>query len=867
VFHRRIQREINDELHLHVQMRTEEYERTGLSIRAARHKALRRFGDLREVTAACHAVYRLPHPSTGRGTFMESVWQDLRYAVRSLSRQPAFTVIALLTLAVGIGANTVIFSAVNSTMLRPIPFEGGDRWVTIWNTSPEGSMMWAPSPAAVHAWRERASSLESIATYGSTGFVMDSDGEPEAIVAAAVSVQLLPFLGIQPILGRGLVAEDTIPGNDHVVLLTEWAWRHWFNGADDVVGATMTLNREPYTVIGVLPGRADALFGPGNVNQRGDRYRAIWVPAAGTRGNIARLKPGVGIAAAQEEISAIQPQLGLNPNEPEGWGPRLHRPMEFEVTGDLQVGLWVLLGAVGFVLLVACVNVANMLLARGVTRGHEMAVRTAIGAGRGRVLRQLVVESLTLTVGAAALALAVAQITLAIVRTRLPETLSALYEVQIDTTVLAVTVGIAVLTGVAFGLVPAMQLRRLSLTPLLGTGRHGGQTMRSWASLRSMLVAAQVALATTLLVGAGLMVRSLLHLNRHDPGFNPTNLVSFRVDLHRQDYESFALQVSFLRALEARVRQLPMVESAAIGTIGVRGVSEEAIQVEGSAEPSSGRPVMMSVVSPGYFATVGMPLREGREFVDAEMTEDALEVIVNENFARTYWPGESATGKRFRFADGNPWHTVVGVAPNVAFSGLQARPDAITVYRPYPVRDLRSHIMVVRASGDPRYLIPALRGQVRSLDGNLPMRDITFATQELSDALARPRFNGILLAAFAVLAVSLAAVGVYGVVSLSMQQRTHELGVRLALGADDGQLVSLMVRQGMRPVAVGAALGLALAVGLTRFLRSLLFEVQPTDPTIFLVVAAVLAVAGFAACYWPARAAARLNPVEVLRAE
>ncbi len=865
LFSAQVMREIDDELQLHLDMQIADYERSGLPRQEARRLALRRFGDMKTVMGNCCAVYQLANPLERRNSIMESVLQDLRYAVRSLARQPSFSVLAIATLAVGIAANTIIFSAVSSTLLHPVPFAGGDRFISIANASPAGVMTMAPIPRAVHAWREYARSLDGIATYGTKRFLVHINGEPQRLVAGAASVELLPFLGIQPILGRRFFAADTIPGQDRVVLLTERLWKQRFGAAKDVLGTTISLDGESHTVIGVLPGQADAFFEPssGNSGAQGSEY-ALWVPGANMRATVARLRPGVSIADAVRDLERVHARLGFDPDRPEGWPLRIRRPID-EVARDLRIGLWVLMGAVGFVLLVACVNVANMVLARGLARGHELAMRTALGAARGRVIRQLLVESVLLTGIATAIALGVAAATLGVVRSRLPVGFTELHAVRIDTTVLIVTAGIALVTGVVFGLVPTGQLRMLDLARLLTHGHRSGFAAPSKALFRGALVAVEVALATVLFAGAALMVNSLLRLQRNDPGFDPTNVVSFAVSLPSSRYPNTAGQRAFFEMLLERLRQAPQLRRAALGSIGGRGFMEGAVTVEGATDSFPNRGFIINFISDDYFSTLGIAIPAGREFVASEITVDETAVMVNENFARTYWPGEQAVGKRFRFGSAGSWHHVLGVVGTVELSGLRSGRNSLHIYQPYPTLTLGRQVVVVQARGDPRDVIPLVKDAVWTLDADLPIRDITVASKMLDDAIARPRFNAFLLIGFAITALALAAVGVYGVVSLTLQHRVHELGVRVALGAQSRDLFELMLSYGMRPAGVGVVLGLLGAIGLTRFLRTLLFEVEPTDPVTYVVVVVVLATTAFVACYAPARRASKLDPVEVLR--
>jgi predicted permease len=858
----RLRREIESELCHHLESRIAEYQAAGLSRTDARQKALKRFGDITHVTTECSAVQGLPGERSG---MMDNIWQDLRYSVRSLTRQPSFFFLAVTTLATGIAASTIVFSAVNSTLLNPIPFPGGDRWIETLSQHPGAGFMITSPQAAVGPWREQAHTLEALATYGTKRFLVAEDEEPRILIAAVASVELLPFLDVQPILGRGFLPEDTVPGQDHKLLLAERFWRQRYGADPDVLGNTLTLDGESFTIIGVLPRRADAFWAnsPRGADSEMLEY-GVWVPGANLSSTVARLRKGVDDSTAVSDLRRVHARLDLDPNTPEGWPIVVRRPIE-DVSGDLKTGLWVLLGAVGFLMLVACVNVANMLLGRGLSRKHELAVRAAIGSSRVRAFRQMLVESLLLTGTAATVALVVAFVAIGAIRTSLPAGLADLHAIRIDFTVLAVTATIAVFTGLVFGLVPAAQILVLNLTTLLNQGHRSGSQMTSTSLRHGALVAAEVALATVLFVGAGLMTNSLLRLQHHDPGIDPTNMISFNIDLPETRYASPAERASFFLNLLDGLRDSPAVVRAAIGGVDLRGREQGKVLVEGLSDPMPDRGFDVNLISDEYLATLRMRLSEGREFSRADVAENTNSVIVNEVFARIHWPGDVASGKRFRFEESEGWFTVLGVFESFELSGLSSRSHIPQIYKPFAAWPLSDHLVTVRTHADPRSVLPILKGILWTLDPELPMHEITFASDMLDEAIALPRFNALLLITFAAVALLLAAVGVYGVVSLTLQHRLHELGVRIALGAENRDIFALILGHGMRPVVLGAVLGVAGAFGLARFLRSLLFEVEPSDPITYLVVVGLLGAAAFAACYLPSRRATRVDPVEVLR--
>jgi predicted permease len=860
LFRAGIARDIQDELEFHLHMRRTEYEGAGKSRRAARRDALHRFGDYDRVESACRAIHRLPNKPRALAIMIESLWQDIRYAVRTLRQHPSFTVIAVLTVGLGIGANTVTFSVVNTTLLQPLPFDGAERYVRVWRKSDRGSMRITPTAEMIAAVREHATSFDAVATYSSTRFVVSEDGEPRELGAAVVSPELIPMLGLRVELGRPFTPSDTTPGQDKVVLLTEAFWKREFAADPDVVGRTLRLDDEAYTIIGVLPAKADLFFG--------DTDRELWVPGKESTPTVARLRPGVSIEQALAEIQTIHAEGNFEPGMAEDW-PLDLLPHNDRLASDLRTGLWVLLGAVGFVLLVACVNVANMVLARGMARSHEMAIRAALGAGKLRVVRQLVTESLLFTILGAAVGIALAHASLGVIMANLPEGLRQV-SARIDGYVLAATLGVSVVTGLIFGLVPAGQLRSLKLNQALSHGQRSGSGAPRGSTARQSLLAAEVALALLLVLGAGLMVKSLRRLAQLDPGFDPTNVVSFRVNPPEARYAGFEQQDVFYADVLSRIRQLPNVERAALGAVEWIGFMEGVVRPDG-AEVDADAPktgMTMNLVSEGYFATVGMALREGRGFTADDAGEDSRSVVVNEAFARAYWPGEPAAGKQFRINDGERPYHVIGVARDLRVNGLNSDPDRLQVYYPYDhFQNLSFQTIVVRGVGSPDDLIPLLKGQVWSVDPTLPLKDIKVATEELLDAIARPRFNALALSSFAALAVLLAAIGIYGVISLTLQQRTHELGVRLALGTKHADVSRLMIAHGMKPILIGAAIGIGLSIGLTRYLRTLLFEVEPTDPVTYATVVPLLLLVGVVACYWPARRVTRLDPVQALRQE
>ena len=858
-----IQQDIDEELQFHIEMLVRAGVRAGLDEPTARRRALGRFGSYVRIRRACSSVYGIAVPgSINRGALMQNLWQDARYALRNIVRQPTFSVVAISTLGVGIAASTVMFSAVNSTVLNPIPFTDGDRMARVWHESPSGGMRFSPDPVSVNAWRERATTVEELATWGSDAMLVRTGGEPQQVTVGVASVELFPFLGIQPVIGRAFQPADTVEGQNRVVILAERHWQRHYNRDREIIGQTVTLNDEPHTVIGIAPRLADSFF-PANRSSQLDY--AFLIPAANRHATMVKLRAGVTTVQTEHELGQIHAQIEVETGTPNGWTVDVSRPID-TVSSSLKVGLWVLLGAVGFVLLVACINVANMLLVRGVTRSHELALRQSLGAGTPRMVRQLLVESAFITTAAAVLALALTGPALHLLRTLAPQGLAALRGVRFDTPVLVTAIGITTVITLAFGLVPLTQVRRLNLAALFNSGRSGHSTpMRT--GLRNILVALEVAMATVLFVGAGLMMRTLMELSQHDPGFQATNLITFGIHLPESRYPNEPTREGFIRDVRDRIGALPAVQRMAVGGIGTVGVMESEVQVEGASEPAPSRLVMVDLVSDGFFETLGMHIR-GRGFTRAEINTKAKGVVVvNETFERTYFGGESAVGQRYRAGNEGSWITIVGVVSDVHLSGMLQESETLQIYQPYHTWNLNTRPFVIRTTGDPRSVLSLLKGAIWTIDNDLPLRNVEVATQMLSDAIARPRFNAIVMTAFALAGLLLATVGVYTVVSMAQQYRQHELGVRVALGATGRDTMRLMLGYGMKPVLVGAVLGLITAVGLSRFMSTLLFEVTPVDPATYVVVTLTLTLTALTASFLPARRAQRVDPVAVLRCQ
>jgi putative ABC transport system permease protein len=802
--------------------------------------------------------------------------QDLRYGARVLWKSPTFTLVAVVALALGIGANSAIFSVVNAVLLRPLPYAEPERLVMVWEENAKaGYPRDTPSAGNFIDWREQSQVFEGMAALAEQSFNLTGAGEPERIAGQRVSAGLFPLLGVEPQSGRALLPEEDQPGRDRVVVLSHGLWQRRFGSDPSLVGRSISLNGESYAVAGVMP--------PGF--QFPDRETQLWVPIAfsseeaANRGRhylsvVARMKHGVTLRQAQGEMDAIAARLReQHPDENRDLGATVTTLHE-HVAGEIKPALLVLLGAVGFVLLVACANVANLLLARAAARQKEIAVRVALGASRLRLVRQFLTESVLLGAlgGGAGLLLSVWGVGL--LKTFIPEDISQAAQVSVDARVLGFTAAVSLLTGLVFGLAPAAQASRFNLNETLKEGGRDSAAGARGNRLRNLLVVTEVALALVLLVGAGLLVNSFLRLRGVDPGFRTDNLLKMTVLPAEQKYPDRARRAVFYTELLNRVKTLPGVQSAAVTTslpLTATGDSQ-GFSVEGRPDPPGERrpAVVTRVVSPDYFATLGIPVLRGRGFDDQQDRAGvAPSILINEAMARRYWPGEDPLGKRITMGtpESGPWMPVVGVVRDVRQFELESEPKP-QVYLSYLQAGIfRPKQLVVRTSVEPRGLAASVRGAVWSVDKDQPVSDISTMEEVVSESLARQRFSVLLLGVFAGLALLLAAVGIYGVMSYTVEQRRHEIGIRMALGAQAGDVLRLAVGQGLKLVLWGVLLGLCAALALTRLMSSLLYGVSATDPATFAAISLLLVCAGLLASYIPARRATKVDPLTALRYE
>jgi len=801
---------------------------------------------------------------------MDTMLRDIRYGLRGLLKRPGFTIVALLALALGIGANTAIFSLVNAVVLQPLPYHEPDQLVWAWGNFPGGNRA-SVSPADYLDFRNQNKTFEQLGAMGSMPRPVNltGSGEPERLMASVVTGNFFQTLGVTPALGRGFSLDNEKPGSDQVTVLSYALWQKRFAGNPGIVNQRILLDGKSFEVIGVMskditfPQTAE-LWVPMNF----DADPEMKVRAAHFIRPIGRLKQGVTLAQGQADTDGIAAQLAQQfPASNTGWNLRLE-PLRERLIGSGKTTLFILFGAVGFVLLIACANVANLLLVRAAAREKEVALRTALGASRLRIIRQLLTESLLLALVGGALGALIATwgIDLLVMLTR--DSIPPTAVVKIDVTVLAFTFGISVLTGLLFGIAPALRTVKLNLSDTLKEGGRSGGEGALRNRTRSLLVVFESAVAVVLLVAAGLLVRSLIALQNTNPGFDANNVLTLRIDLSRSKYDKPEKTANFWQDLEQRLSGLPGVETVGFITeLPLSGQLNDApFTVEGRppVSPEQKFGADFRRVNQNYFQALRIPLLRGRNFTEQEVHDSAQVIVVSQALVDAAFPNEEALGKRLLTVLSDTPFEIIGIVGDIRHRAMEFQPYAamyLPTYRPGGTN------VVVRTQGDPLSLGPAVRKEVQAIDPDQPVSALRTMDDWITRSTATPRYRTTLLALFAALAMVLAATGIYGVMSYSVAQRTHEIGVRMALGARRPAVLALIIREGMLLVVAGLALGLAGAFALTRVMSSLLFGVTAKDPITFVVVAILLSLVALIACYVPAQRATRIDPLEALRYE
>jgi putative ABC transport system permease protein len=863
-----VDQELTDELRAHVDLLTEKKLREGLSPEHARRAALVEVGGIEQVKERVREV------RTGRP--LEDLVQDLRYALRGLRKQRGFTAVAVLTLALGIGANTAIFTVINTVLLRPLPYAQPDRLVVLTETVAERPV--GVSYPNFADWRNQTTALENVAAVRTReSFNLTGAGESERLAGRLVSANFLATLGVKPLRGRDFLPEEDQPGANPVVIISHALWQRRFGADETILGKQLTLSGNQFTVIGITPPNfeygadADVNVPIGLSTERFKlRTRDPGIFA------FARLKPATSIASANAELNTIAARLEQQyPDTNTGRRVRVGSLRE-SVVGEVRPTLLTLLGAVGFVLLIACANVANLLLTRSAGRQREMAIRTALGAGRMRILRQLFTESTVLALAGGVVGLLLAMWGTRLIASYVPEGIPRMSELAIDARVLLFTLGASLLTGVFFGLAPALQSSDHNLTETLKEGERNSSRGRNRAG--SLLVISEVALTLVLLVGAGLLVKSFWRLSQVNPGFNPENVLAMQVAVSARPDEGPKVN-NFLSELQSRVNAMPGVQATAISNgLPFEGANFPPLVIDGQPAPAQGQEPngIQYLVGGNYFKTMGIELVRGRFFSSQDTRETPPVALIDEVFARQYFPNQDPLGQRFRLnVPGAENHEIVGVVRHVEHTSLEGQtantPEFYFNFDQIPIANLPRYVrrvnLLVRTTIEPLSLAGPVRNQISELDKDQAVFNIRTMAEALSRSVAARRFSMILLAVFAILALVLAAVGIYGVISYSVAQRTREVGIRMALGARTIDVIKLVVRDGLKLVLIGVGVGLAGAFALTRLMTTLLFGVTPTDVVTYAIVALGLVFVALIACCIPARRATKIDPLVALRFE
>jgi putative ABC transport system permease protein len=818
---------------------------------------------------------------------MNTLFQDLRYGIRMLLKHPLVTAIAVITLALGIGANTAIFSVVNAVLLNPLPYKQPDRLIALWENVP-GHGRWRTSPANFFDWKKQNAVFEDVVAFGASTLTLTGDGEPEQLVGCRVSSGYFAVVGVDPILGRAFLPEEHERGKGQVVILGYNFWQRRFGGDRNIINRSLTLDGASYTVVGVMPAGIYPVWPTTSGHITFDeQQQQYWTPMSFTAewaavrtahvlGVLARLKPGISLEQATTEMNTIAARLEQEHTENRGEGIILNQFIN-EVVGDVRPALFTLLGAVGLVLLIACANVAGLLLAQHAGRNKEIAIRAALGAGRTRLVRQFFLEGLLLSSFGTVAGLAIATAGTKLLLQFVPAGVPRLAQVQLDWRVLGFTMLISLATCLIFGLIPAWHASKPDLHSTL---EQAGRTLAAGSNrlrFRQVLVVFQVSIAVMLVIGAGLLIKSFWLLHRVDPGFRAEGVLSATLTLPSSKYAEPVQINNFHKQLLDRIATLPGVRTATIAyDHPLQSNWLDSFQIEGRVPSNNNQSTSANFipVGPNYFETVSVQLVAGRKFTTLDDQDHPGVAIVNESFVRHYFPNENALGQRLRPSPpARIWNNqrltsfeIVGVVRDVKLAGLEA-PSEPAYYLPASQAPLQDMTLLVRTTTDPLSLVGAVRGAVLSIDPNQPISNVSTLEKVVDESIAPRRLNMLLMGLFGALAMLLSAVGIYGLLSHAVTQRTQEMGIRMALGAQVSDVLKLVLKQGMMLALAGEAIGLIGALALTRLIRGLLFGVTPNDATTFVTVAAVLGVVALLACYLPARRATKVDPLVALRSE
>jgi predicted permease len=873
--------DFDKELCTHLELEAEEQSGAGISEREANDRARRAFGNVTLVAEDVRAIWHL--------RWLEDAWQDIRYGLRMLRKSPGFTTVAVLTLALGIGASTGVFSLVNAVLLKPLPFPHAERIVFPWHVPSAGAnfgfdkIAWGRIEFLFFA--QESKTFEDLAAFQSGEFNLTGAGEPVLVDGLSASAGFFPVLGISPSLGRTFTDEEDHPGHEREVILGDTLWRERFGADSGVLGHTLELNNAPYTIIGVMPRG----FVFPRANEMPDSFTfapqvQLWVPLALNRGPIipaepdelavvGRLKPGITIAQGHAEMNLMGERLRAQYFPTRQFNSTV-TPLAWQVAGDTRQPLLLILGSVGVVLLIACSNVASLLLTRSLGRKRELTLRAALGAGNARLIRQLLTESIVLAGTGGLTGILLAQCAVYFVRIFGPSSIPRLGEMGLDIRVCAFAVGVTLLTGILFGLAPAIGATRGGLIQSVKEGSPRSGSSAAAQKARQSLVVSQIALALVLVIAAGLLTRTFYHLLTVDPGFHPANVLTFELSLPAAQYPDQPHITAFYQEALRRLEALPGVQSAGVvETIPLDGATEAtALRIPDRPETNSTDIPMSNytMASPGYFSAVGEPILRGRGFLESDTASSMPVTVISNAMAKKFWPGQDPIGKQVGPRSLlYPVATIVGIAADVKRLSLRESPSP-EMYVPYTQKvwpSLLTMGVVLRTYQDPASVTTSARQAMHSLDPDLPLANVKPLAHIVEDSMAGPRFAVLLLGAFGILALLLATIGMYGVISYGVAQRTQEIGIRMALGAQRRAIFQMVLNQGARIAFLGIGIGLAVAFGATRLMDSFLYGVQATDPLTFIAVSVLLIGVALVACYIPARRATHVDPIVALRYE